>query len=91
VARNAPQFGEIISARRCAGIRYPGIVEGDEDFAVFWRTLPWDHVPGALLLEEAGGVARRPTRRPFLPYHDGQGLLIAANEQVWEHASRLLA
>jgi fructose-1,6-bisphosphatase/inositol monophosphatase family enzyme len=90
VARNATQFGEIGSARRCAGIRYPGIIEGAEDFAVFWRTLPWDHAPGALLLEEAGGVARRPTGEPFLPYSDGQGLLIAANDDTWHEARHLL-
>jgi fructose-1,6-bisphosphatase/inositol monophosphatase family enzyme len=90
VARNAAQFGEIGSAQRCAGIRYPGIVEGDEDFAVFWRTLPWDHLPGALLLEEAGGIARRPTGEPFLPFRDGQGLLVAANEHTWREARHLL-
>ena len=56
-------------------LRRPGVprtsLAGKQQFALFWRTLPWDHAPGVLLLREAGGVVRRldggavpPGRRP---------------------------
>src|SRR5262249_4761920 len=31
----------------------PRSSRGAQDFALFWRTLPWDHAPPVLLLEEA--------------------------------------
>jgi fructose-1,6-bisphosphatase/inositol monophosphatase family enzyme len=41
----------------CAGVDYTRCIDGTQDFAVFWRSLPWDHAPGALILAEAGGWA----------------------------------
>ena len=32
-----------------AGFAYPLVATVNADFAVFWRTLPWDHAAGALL------------------------------------------
>ena len=49
----------------------------------FWRTLPWDHAPGALLVREAGGVARRFDGSPYQPADEGNGLLSAVNEEAW--------
>ncbi|HRI98462.1 MAG TPA: inositol monophosphatase, partial [Nocardioides sp.] len=40
----------------CCGVDYPKLVEGEADYVVYRRAKPWDHAPGALLLEEAGGV-----------------------------------
>jgi fructose-1,6-bisphosphatase/inositol monophosphatase family enzyme len=79
-----------LPGRYCAGFEYPAIIEGEQEFAIFWRTLPWDHVPGALLLTEAGGVARRPTGEPFLPYADGAGLVLARDRAMWDAARALL-
>ena len=44
---------------RCAGQEYIAIAEGQMHFALYNRALPWDHASGCLLIEEAGGVARR--------------------------------
>ena len=55
VEANAPRFGsDLTPATTCAGIEYPRMIEGYADFLLFWRTLAWDHAPGALLLAEAG-------------------------------------
>jgi fructose-1,6-bisphosphatase/inositol monophosphatase family enzyme len=89
VARNRER-AQLLPGRYCAGFEYPAIIEGEQEFAIFWRTLPWDHVPGSLLLTEAGGVARRPTRDPFLPYAEGVGLVLARNEATWDAARALL-
>ena len=39
----------------CCGVDYPKLVEGHADYAIFRRAKPWDHAPGSLLLNEAGG------------------------------------
>ena len=41
----------------CAGVDYTRCIDGTQDFAIFGRSLPWDHAPGALILTEAGGWA----------------------------------
>jgi 3'-phosphoadenosine 5'-phosphosulfate (PAPS) 3'-phosphatase len=64
---NAPKFGDLTPATTYAGVEYPRIVEGEADFLLFWRTLAWDHAPGALLLTEAGGVTVRPDGRAYRP------------------------
>jgi fructose-1,6-bisphosphatase/inositol monophosphatase family enzyme len=71
-----------------AGVDYPAIVRGDSDFALYWRTLAWDHAPGTLLLSEAGGHVARLDGSPYRPGEDRPGLLVAASEAAWEAASR---
>ena len=91
VERNRHKFAAVSAGRRCAGVEYPAVIHGHQDFALFWRTLPWDHIPGVLLLEEAGGVARRPNATPYLPYnHSDVGLLIASDQATWTLAHQLL-
>ena len=80
---NADRFAEVTTGRMAAAVEYPLIVEGDQDFAVFGRTLPWDHAPGTLLVEEAGGVARRHDGTPYRPDQRTSGLLVAAGEAAW--------
>jgi fructose-1,6-bisphosphatase/inositol monophosphatase family enzyme len=77
------QLGEVGPGQHCAGWEYPQVASGSQHFVLFWRTLPWDHLPGVLLVEEAGGVARRFDGDPYDPTDDRQGLLVAANEAIW--------
>jgi fructose-1,6-bisphosphatase/inositol monophosphatase family enzyme len=80
----ARALGEVLPSQHCAGREYPDIVSGAQDFAVFWRTLPWDHAAGALFTEEAGGVVRRLDGSPYDPTDQRRrGLIAAANEAVW--------
>jgi fructose-1,6-bisphosphatase/inositol monophosphatase family enzyme len=37
------------------GIDYPQLAQGAADYIVYGRANPWDHVPGGLLVTEAGG------------------------------------
>ena len=62
---------------RCAGVDYPLVAEGERDWVLFWRTLPWDHAPGALLVTEAGGVAHHLDGRPYRPGTPEPGLVVA--------------
>ncbi|MEV4658108.1 inositol monophosphatase family protein [Micromonospora sp. NPDC049301] len=77
------RLGELLPGQHCAGREYLDILTGEQQFALFWRTLPWDHAPGALLVRAAGGVARRFDGVDYHPADEGHGLLVAANEQIW--------
>ncbi len=90
VEGNLERFGTITAGRHCAGVEYPALIEGTTDFAFFWRTLPWDHAPGTLLVEEAGGVAARPDGSPYRPGPGGVGLLVAPDRSTWDLAHGLL-
>lgn len=82
-----PDFAELTAGSRCAGHGYPVVVAGQLDFALFWRTLPWDHIPGALFTCEAGGVAARLDGSAYTAAdHARPGLLVARNPDVWARA-----
>ncbi|MEU8299485.1 inositol monophosphatase family protein [Micromonospora sp. NPDC048909] len=86
VQAGGSRIGELLPGQHCAGREYLDILTGEQQFALFWRTLPWDHAPGALLVRAAGGVARRFDGTEYHPADDGRGLLVAANERVWAEA-----
>ena len=90
VASNAHRFAEITPGRLCVAVDYPMIATGDQHFALFWRTLPWDHAPGVLLVEEAGGRARRLDGSEYLVAQTSTGLLVAADEHTWTRVRREL-
>lgn len=62
-----------------AAIEYTDVIVGNKDFVIYHRLLPWDHVPGTLLVTEAGGSALLPDGTRFTPTQ-GIGPLIVANE-----------
>ncbi|HET9093155.1 MAG TPA: inositol monophosphatase family protein [Acidimicrobiales bacterium] len=90
LAANGRRFARVGPGSRCAGADYPAVAEGDEDFVFYWRTLAWDHAPGALLVEEAGGAVRRLDGARYLPGDAAEGLLVAADETSWEVAREAL-
>ncbi len=81
---NRHRFAELTPGAMCAGVDYPLVAEGAQDFVAFRRTLPWDHAPGALLVEEAGGIVRRPDGSLYDPAdRTGNGLVAASSPEVW--------
>jgi fructose-1,6-bisphosphatase/inositol monophosphatase family enzyme len=73
---------DVTAGRRCAGVDYPLVAEGAQDFVLFWRTLPWDHAPGALLVDEAGGLVAHLDGQGYRPGHPREGLLAAADPRT---------
>jgi len=77
------RFGREVSSlgpgRVCAGVDYPLTAEGEQDFVLFWRTLPWDHAPGALLVTEAGGVVAHTDGASYRPGIAREGLIAASS------------
>jgi len=90
VEQRISRIEQALPGTRCAGAEYPAIVHATQDFAVFWRTLPWDHAPGALFLTEAGGVAARFDGTPYRAGDDVAGLVVARNQAVWDDAVKAL-
>ena len=75
---------------RSAAVGYVSLLEGTTDVALFWRTHPWDHAAGSLLVEEAGGTARRLDGSAYRPGTEGEGLLTVRDERSWQ-ALRVVA
>ncbi|MEV7227426.1 inositol monophosphatase [Polymorphospora sp. NPDC051019] len=86
----ASVLGEVLPGVHCAGREYADLVAGVQHFAVFWRTLPWDHVAGSFLVREAGGVACRLDGSPYEASGEGSGLVAAASEQIWHEVREVL-
>jgi fructose-1,6-bisphosphatase/inositol monophosphatase family enzyme len=80
----ATSAARVIAGHMCIGYEYPAIVRDEQQFALFGTTHPWDHAPGVLFLEEAGGVAWRLDGTPYRLADDRSGLLVAQNQQVWD-------
>ncbi len=55
----------------CCGVDYPRLASGEADLAAYLKQKPWDHLPGGLLLAEAGGSVRR--WGPLLVARSGRG------------------
>lgn len=85
------RFGNLSLGSKCAGFDYPAIANGAMDFALYWRTLPWDHAPGVLFVQEAGGYAARPDGSEYRAAdHARSGLLIARNKETWSKVESTL-
>jgi fructose-1,6-bisphosphatase/inositol monophosphatase family enzyme len=84
VDRLRRSVGTIVPTARCAGHEYPLVATGARHFALYWRTLIWDHAPGVLLLTEAGGSATYLDRTPYDPCRSETGLLLSHNALIAE-------
>ena len=69
---------------RCAGAEYALAARGGMHALMYWRLLPWDHAPGALLHLEAGGYQARFDGTPYVAsrHRDG-GLILAPDAASW--------
>ncbi|MDT8757703.1 inositol monophosphatase [Sphingomonas psychrotolerans] len=91
VAALAERAGEVVATRRCAGDEYPLVATGARHFALYWRSLVWDHAPGVLFLEEAGGVAARLDGSRYRVTDGGGPILLARNSVIWDEVAAVLA
>ncbi|MCY3773253.1 MAG: inositol monophosphatase [Gemmatimonadetes bacterium] len=79
-----------LESARCAGYNYPSFAKNELQFLFFYRTLVWDHAPGILIVEEAGGFVRRLDGTGYSPVDDRKGLLCATNGEMWMSIQRTL-
>ncbi|OJW72996.1 MAG: inositol monophosphatase [Sphingomonadales bacterium 63-6] len=86
----APHY-RCVDVPYCAAEQYPRLALGENDIAVFERTLAWDHAAGALFLNEAGGKAARPDGSAYRVDDGRKGLLCAASPALWDGLARQLS
>ena len=79
-----------IERARCAGHNYPSFAKNELHFLFFYRTLVWDHAPGVLIAQEAGGLVRRLDGTAYSPVDDRKGLLCANSPETWTSVQRTL-
>ncbi len=70
----------------CAAHEYTEIALGRKDYTQYYRLLPWDHAPGALIVREAGGVARHPDGRDYDIFDTREATLLSPDEPTWQRA-----
>ena len=83
LARNHAKFLSQIGYR-CAAHEYRILATGGAHFACYNKLMPWDHLPGALIHQEAGGYLARWDGSAYLPAHVGGGLLAAPDRESWQ-------
>jgi fructose-1,6-bisphosphatase/inositol monophosphatase family enzyme len=83
VCGNLPRLGGSWDYR-CAAHEYRMAAAGHCHFLVFNRLLPWDHAPGWLLHQEAGGYAARLDGSPYRATATDGGLICAPDRASWQ-------
>ncbi|MCM2292256.1 inositol monophosphatase family protein [Allorhizobium sp. BGMRC 0089] len=74
----------IFTSYRCAAHEYRAFAQGHLHFAMYNKLMPWDHLAGTLISQEAGAYAARFDGSPYLPRHVDGGLLLAPDEESWQ-------
>jgi fructose-1,6-bisphosphatase/inositol monophosphatase family enzyme len=68
---------------RVAGHDYRTFASGHCHFVMFNKLMPWDHLPGALISEEAGAYAAKFDGSPYRVSDLTGGLLLAPDKDTW--------
>jgi fructose-1,6-bisphosphatase/inositol monophosphatase family enzyme len=68
---------------RCAAHQYRLLADGHCHFSLYNRLLPWDHAPGWLLHQEAGGHSARFDASAYDPFQTTGGLICAPDQASW--------
>ena len=84
VGRELGDLGTLELTWACCGVDYPHLVAGDSRAHVYNHSKPWDHLPGALILTEAGGHVGMIDGAPFDPRRLGPGIVGAPDEETYD-------
>ncbi len=70
----------------CCGVDYPKLIEGEADYVLYGHTNAWDHLPGTLMVREAGGAASHRDGTPYDARSTSPGLVVASDEDTLQRA-----
>lgn len=79
-----------VDALRCSCHEYRLLAQGKMGFCISAALQPWDHAAGALVVEEAGGVARMIDGSPYRPGNKSGKLLTATDSAIFDAVSHRL-
>jgi len=83
VLQNLPRLGSA-TWLRCAAHEYRMAAAGFCHVLLFNRLMPWDHAPGWLLHQEAGGYSAHFDGKAYMPAHTVGGLICAPDRASWQ-------
>lgn len=63
----------------CIGFEYLEIASNKRDFAILSRLSPWDHIPGILIVREAGGFDIHFDKTPYVHNIKKKNLVVSAS------------
>ena len=75
---------------RCAGHEYRILAAGHCHYLIYGRLLPWDHAPGWLLHQEAGGYSARFDGTSYRPDAYDGGLICTPDAASWQNLHQAL-
>lgn len=75
---------KILANYRCAGHEHRLMATGHFHFTLYSKLMPWDHLAGALIVEEAGGYVRRFDGSRYEAGHVEGGLISATDPESWQ-------
>jgi fructose-1,6-bisphosphatase/inositol monophosphatase family enzyme len=73
---------------RCAGHEYRTFAAGHVHYLMYNKLMPWDHLAGTLISQEAGAYAARLDGSPYLPSHVDGGLVLTTDKDTWNMLKR---
>ncbi|WP_075288975.1 inositol monophosphatase family protein [Pararhizobium arenae] len=73
----------IATSYRCAAHEYRAFAGGHFHFLMYKKLMPWDHLAGALIAEEAGAYVARFDGSPYTARDIDGGLLVASDRETW--------
>jgi fructose-1,6-bisphosphatase/inositol monophosphatase family enzyme len=81
-----------VKSIRCAGLEYLRLASGEVDFLVFGGVMPWDHAPGAVIVEEVGGYVSYLEGKGYQPSgaETAGGILAARDRATWDEVYKRL-
>lgn len=71
-------------AYNCSAYEYWLVASGKVHFIGHHKLMPWDHLAGVLLHQEAGGVTKKFDGSPYLPGETVGGILSAPDQDSWD-------
>lgn len=89
VLRNLPRLA-VSADYRCAAHEYRMLAAGHCEYLVFNRLMPWDHLPGWLLHQEAGGFSAQFDGSPYQPGMLRGGLICTPDRASFDALRRVL-
>lgn len=80
-----------VPSENCSAFEYTLMAQGMKDFTTYYRMMPWDHAPGSLILEEAGGAIRSlETGRAYRPALLAKPYLLVRDAARWEELAEAI-
>lgn len=67
----------------CAAMDYLALLREERAFSMYTRIKPWDHLPGSLMIAEAGGSTLKWDKTTYRPGDEWGGLINTVSPALW--------